>query len=135
MHNLSLRTAILKRSSLKIAVGEMHSPVCQARENGGIRTERDIDCNAVSNRAPRGTPRGIQDCLQPCGSRAQTITCDTQGAHYQTSFARVGSPTKTFHEGENTVLIDETNGGVGPAAKGGGNIQNLTTLTNQRCGT
>ena len=69
------------------------------------------------------------------GSCAQTITCDTQGAHYQTSFARVGSPTRTFHEGKNTVLIDEANGGVGPAAKGGGNIKDTATLTNQRCGT
>ena len=48
--------------------------------------------------------------------------------------ARVGSPTKTFHEEEKTVLMDEGSGGVGPAAKGGGNIQNITSLTNQRRG-
>ena len=53
----------------------------------------------------------------------------------ETQLWGVGSPTKTFHEGENTVLIDEANGGVGPAAKGGGNIKDTTTLTNQRCGT
>ena len=36
-------------------------------------------------------------------SRAQKIT----GAHYQASFARIGSETKTFHGRENTMLIDE----------------------------
>ena len=36
-------------------------------------------------------------------SRAQTIT----SAHYQASFARIGSETKTFHGRENTMLIDQ----------------------------
>ena len=69
------------------------------------------------------------------GSRAQTITCDSQGAHYQVSFARVGSPTKTFDEGENTMLIDEANGRVGSAAKGSGDIKDTTTLANRCSGT
>ena len=42
------------------------------------------------------------NCMES-GSRAQTIT----GAHSQASFARIGSATKTFHERENTMLIDE----------------------------
>ena len=37
------------------------------------------------------------------GSRGQTIT----GAHYQASFARIGSVTMTFHGRRNTMLIDE----------------------------
>ena len=42
------------------------------------------------------------NCMESC-SRAQTIT----GAHYQASFARIGSETKTCHGREDTMLIDE----------------------------
>ena len=84
MHNLSLRTAILKRSSFKIAVGEVHSPVPGRREQRDSR-ERDIDCNADCNRDRRGTSESNQGFLQPYGI-------------WQPCFLRVGSPTKTFHE-------------------------------------
>ena len=38
MQSLSLRTAILNSRSLKIAVGEIHSPVASQRESERIRT-------------------------------------------------------------------------------------------------
>ena len=111
----------------------MHSPVLGQREKRGIRKERNIDCNAECNRAHRGTPEGILGFSQQCesGSRAQTIASDSHGAHNQASFASVGCPTKTFHEGENTMLIDEANGRVGPAAKSSGDIKDITTLAYQ----
>ena len=59
--------------------------------------------------APQKATRVFVSCME-FGSRAQTITGDSQGAHYQASFARVGSPIKAFHEGENTMLVDEANG-------------------------
>ena len=90
---------------------------CQARENRGVRTERDIHCNAECNQDRRGTSEGKQGSL----------SCMESGA----SFARFGSATKAFHEEKNTMLSDEANGGVGPAARGGGNIKNTTTFQNQ----
>ena len=41
------------------------------------------------------------------GSRAQTVTRYSQGAHDEASYASVGSLAKAFHVGEDTKLIDE----------------------------
>ena len=62
------------------------------------------------------------------GSCAQTITRDSQGAHDEASFGRVGSPTWAFHEVENTMLIDEAHSRVGSAAKGSGDVKVAATF-------
>ena len=56
--------------------------------------------------APQKATRVLFSCMES-GSSAHPITGDSQGAHNQASFTRFGSPTKTFHEGENLMLIDE----------------------------
>ena len=42
------------------------------------------------------------------GSRAQTITCNAQGANDKTWIARVGRTTKPLHEQVHTMLVNET---------------------------
>ena len=42
------------------------------------------------------------------GSRAQAIASDSQRAHNDTSFARVGSPTKAFHKQVTTMVVNKT---------------------------
>ena len=69
----------------------------------------------------------IKTVVAPQQASRVLFSCMESGA----SFARIGSATKAFHEGENTMLSDEANGGVGPAARGGGNIKNTTTFENQ----
>ena len=59
------------------------------------------------------------------------ITRDTQRAHNHTSFARVGRPTQAFHEGVDTVLVEKTNGTIGAAANGRGDVKDIITLAYQ----
>ena len=59
-------------------------------------------------------------------------THDSHGAHDKASFARVGSPTKNFHEGDNTMLIDEVDSRVGSATTSSSDIKDTATSAHQR---
>ena len=137
MQSLSLRTAILNNSSLKIAVGEMHSPVQNQREN---RESKKSGASIVMPSAievlvaPQKTSWIFFSCVES-GSRAQTIARNTQRTHHHTSFTRVGCPTQAIHERENAVLVDKSNGTIGAAANGCGDIKDTTTLAYQCEGT
>ena len=50
----------------------------------------------------------IKTVVEPQQASRVLFSCMESGA----SFARIGSATKAFHEGENTMLSDEANGGV-----------------------
>ena len=63
------------------------------------------------------------------GSRAQTITRNSQRAHHHTSFTRVGCQAHAFHE--NTVLVDKTNGTIRAAANGRGDVKDTATFAYQ----
>ena len=92
---------------------------------------RRKDSKRVGHRLPFVTPQKaswVFLCSMESGSRAQTITHDSQGAHDEDSFASVGSPTETFHEGEHTMLIEEADGRIGPAAKSSGDTKDITTF-------
>ena len=136
MRSLPLRTAILNSRSLKIAVGDMHSPV-PGRGNVKIRKRvGGIDCNAECSRDRRDTPEGILRFPR------QYLIWQQCTDHYMRFTGRprrgqlcIGSPTWAFHEGENTMLIDKTNGTIGAAADGSGNVKNTTTMANQCCST
>ena len=62
------------------------------------------------------------------GSRAQTITCDTQGTNDKTRFARVGRTTKPLHEQVHAMQIEKIQSAIGTSAQSLRNIEDAIAL-------
>ena len=84
--------------------------------------------------SPRGTAEGIVGFLQQCGiwqpwtdHHTQHVTLPQPYQLYTIRLSDLGLDKK----GENTVLIDETNGTIGAAANGRGGVTDTATLAYQ----
>ena len=66
MQSLSLWTAILNKSSLKIAVGEMHSHVARPKGTNKLEKCRTLIEMPDAIEPPRGSPEGILRFLEQC---------------------------------------------------------------------
>ena len=133
MQSLSLRTAILIDGSLKIAVGEMHSQVPGKREQkDSKRVGHRLQCRIQSSPSwhPMRHP-GFSSAVWNLAAVHRPLHAIRNAPHHHTSFTSVVCPTQAFHEGENTMLVDETTRTIGAAANGCGDVKDVTTLVYQ----
>ena len=90
--------------------------------------------NAECNRAHRSTPgfRNLGFLQQNLAAVHRPSHTIRRALTTLPALQVMAAPTKTFHEGEDTMWIETTNRRIVSAAKGSGDIKDITTLACQK---